>query len=249
MLIYLLNLGAVLLDIIYRDENYIAINKPSGLMVHKSAMARGVKEFALQMLRDQIGLRVYPCHRLDRPTSGVLLFALNSEAAAKMGAVFENRLIEKSYICLVRGWPKLDGGEINYPLAEDKGSDKGKKEAISFYELTEKYELNVAVDRYDKTRYSLLTIKPTTGRKHQIRRHLKHLNHPIIGDSKYGKSKHNNFFKESYSFPRLALHCYSLKFEHPYLMKNLTIKSPLSNDFNELLAELRRNQIESDISP
>ncbi len=232
-----------MLDIIYRDENYIAINKPSGLLVHKSHMARDVREFALQMLRDQIGLRVYPCHRLDRPTSGVLLFALNSEAAAKMGFIFENRLIEKSYISLVRGWPKLDEGEIDYPLAEEKGSDKGKKEALSFYDVTEKYELNIAVDGYDKTRYSLLQVNPKTGRKHQIRRHLKHLNHPIIGDSKYGKSKHNHFFKESYSFSRLALHCCSLKFEHPYLKETLLIEAPLSNDLNELLSALRRNQI------
>ena len=244
MLILALNIsGIILLDIIYRDENYIAINKPSGLLVHKSPKARDVKEFALQMLRDQIGLRVYPCHRLDRPTSGVLLFALNSEAAAKMAFIFENRLIEKSYISLVRGWPKLDKGEIDYPLAEDKGSDKDKKEAVSFYELSEKYELNVAVDRYDKTRYSLLKVNPKTGRKHQIRRHLKHLNHPIVGDSKYGKSKHNNFFKDAYSFSRLALHCCSLKFEHPYLNETLIIEAALSSDLEELLSQLRLNQI------
>ena len=153
-----------------------------------------------------------------------------------MAFIFENRLIEKNYISLVRGWP-LDKGEIDYPIAEDKGSDKDKKEAVSFYELSEKYELNVAVDRYDKTRYSLLKVNPKTGRKHQIRRHLKHLNHPI-GDSKYGKSKHNKFFKDAYSFSRLALHCCSLKFEHPYLNETLIIEAALSSDLEELLSPI-----------
>jgi tRNA pseudouridine65 synthase len=233
-----------LLDIIYRDDNYIAINKPSGLMVHKSPIARDVKEFALQTLRDQIGQRVYPCHRLDRPTSGVLLFALNSEAASRMGYLFENRLIEKKYLSFVRGWPKDSTGEINYPLCEDKGSDKEKKEAISFYGLLEKYEIDHSIDeRFDKTRYSLLQLMPKTGRKHQLRRHLKHLNHPIIGDSKYGKAKHNNFFKEFYAFSRLALHCNILEFEHPYLEEKIKIEAPLAPDFKELLLQLRENQI------
>ncbi|MBC8238665.1 MAG: tRNA pseudouridine(65) synthase TruC [Helicobacteraceae bacterium] len=222
------------LEIIYRDEHYIAINKPSGLLVHKSMIDRHEIYFAMKMLRDQIGQWVYPIHRLDKPTSGVLLFALDSESARLMSEEFKAKNIEKKYIAIVRGYIEEEGS-IDYPLsvkldkiADKKASEeKEAEEAQTSFVRLAKVELNHAVGRYDTTRYSLVELSPKTGRKHQLRRHMKHLSHHILGDTKYGRGEHNKMVREHYNCHRLMLHAKSLEFFHPYFHKRIVLKAGL----------------------
>lgn len=211
------------LTIIYRDEHLIAINKPSGLLVHRSDIDRHETRFALQLLRDQIGQHVFPVHRLDKPTSGVLLFALHAECAQRLGAIFNAHQLTKTYLAVVRGIAPSQAC-IDHPLTEEQDRISDKKanrqkpaqEAITDLKTIAQIELPIAVDKYPCSRYSLVECTPRTGRKHQIRRHLKHISHPIIGDAKHGKSRHNRFFQEHYNCHRLMLAAVELRFHHPY---------------------------------
>lgn len=232
------------LDILYQDQQLVAINKPAGLLVHRSNIDRHESRFALQLLRDQLGQHVYPVHRLDKPTSGVLLFALSSETAAVVSKSFSNNSIKKSYLTIVRGYsPKH--GTIDHALKKqfDKMTDnKRQKEkpaqsAITHFSQLATIELPFAVDRYPQTRYSLVEARPDTGRKHQLRRHFKHIAHPIIGDPKHGKSTHNRFFNEQYGVARLLLHAQKLTFNHPETGQTLSIKAAFDDDFKKLLDE------------
>ena len=189
------------LKILYQDDFLVAIDKPAGLFVHRSFMDKHEIYFALQMLRDQIGQHVYPVHRLDRPTSGVLLFALSSEVARLMGEVFSQRQVKKRYIAITRG--QLKGqAVIDYALKEkldrlgDKqvAIDKEPQGAISEYNSVATATLPVPLGKFPSVRYSLVELAPLTGRRHQLRRHLAHLRHPIIGDINYGDNKQNPFF-------------------------------------------------------
>ena len=191
------------LHILYRDDGLIAIDKPSGLLVHRSDIDRRETRFAVQLLRDQIGRRVYPAHRLDRGTSGMLLFAYDGETASKLGAQFESRAVEKTYLAVVRGHPP-ESGVIDHPLARrpddyehlPANASLAAQPALTRYRRLAVTELPYAVDRYPTSRYALVELNPETGRRHQLRRHLKHLAHPIIGDSTYGKGRHNRLFQE-----------------------------------------------------
>ena len=230
-----------LLDIIYQDEHLVAINKPSGLLVHRSWLDKAATQFAMQMLRNQLGQYVYPIHRLDRPTSGVLLFALSSEVARLMSEQFAERAPTKMYYALVRGW--CGDGELDYPLKEelDKIADKHAsqeakfKEAVTQYKCLQQVELPFAVGRYASARFSLMQLTPKTGRKHQLRRHLAHLRHPIIGDTSHGDGKQNAFSKEQLDNHRLLLHAARLAFTHPITAKPISIDAPLSADFSAVL--------------
>ena len=219
------------LEIIYRDEYYIAINKPSGLLVHKSMIDRHEIYFAMKILRDQIGQWVYPIHRLDKPTSGVLLFALDSESARLMSEEFKAKNIEKKYIAVVRGYIDEEGF-IDYPLsvkldkiADKQASQKEPEEAQTSFVRLATVELNHLVGRYDTARYSLVELSPKTGRKHQLRRHMKHLSHHILGDTKYGRGEHNTMVREYYNCHRLMLHASTLKFHHPYTKKDILLEA------------------------
>ncbi|MEA1983583.1 MAG: tRNA pseudouridine(65) synthase TruC [Campylobacterota bacterium] len=226
------------LEIIYQDEYLVAINKPSGLLVHKSMIDRHEIYFAMKMLRDQIGQWVYPIHRLDKPTSGVLLFALDSHTAKLMSEQFASHSIEKTYIAVGRGYTD-ESGIIEHALKEklDKISDKKAREdkeaqeAITHYRRVATVELDEAVGRYDKTRYSLVELKPKTGRKHQLRRHMKHINHHLLGDTKYGRGEHNKFVREKYAMHRLLLHCSSLAIKHPYTNQELYLQADIDETF------------------
>jgi tRNA pseudouridine65 synthase len=230
------------LEIIYRDQYLVAINKPSGLLVHRSKIDPHETRFALQMLRDQIGQHVYPVHRLDKPTSGVLLFALSSEIAGKISQDFSDHRVEKNYLAVVRGYAP-EQGTINHPLKDkadkfadrDKSEQKPARQAISHFSRLATIELPVFVDRYPQSRYSLLEVRPITGRKHQIRRHLKHIGHPIIGDAKYGKGVHNRFFQQHYDCGRLLLVCTRLGLTHPVSKESLQLNAQLDKPFNSLL--------------
>jgi len=231
-----------LLEILYRDEFLVAINKPSGLLVHRSPIDRHETEFAVQMLRNQIGEFVYPVHRLDKPTSGVLLFALDKESAKLMSEQFRARDTKKSYLAVVRGYTQ-NSGVIEHALAEklDKIADKKAKkdkepqEAMTEYESLATVELDFAVGKYDKTRYSLVKLSPKTGRKHQLRRHMKHISHHILGDTKYGRGEHNKFIRKTYGCHRLLLHANELSIKHPYRDDILIIKAPMDDTLMAIL--------------
>ncbi|RYZ98072.1 MAG: pseudouridylate synthase, partial [Moraxellaceae bacterium] len=195
----------------------------------------------MQMLRNQIGQHVFPVHRLDKPTSGVLVFALHAEIAALMGNIFSEHRLEKTYVAIVRGvvpqYLLLD-----YPLAEelDKYTDKNAqapepKSAITeFFRLAD-VVLPYTVDKYPESRYSLVKCLPKTGRKHQLRRHLKHISHPIIGDAKHGKGNHNRFFQQTFGAHRLLLSATELAFVHPILKTELKLIAPLDDTMSMLV--------------
>lgn len=228
-----------MLEILYQDQHLVAINKPSGLLVHRSLIDTRETRFAIQLTRDQIGQRVYPVHRLDKPTSGVLLFALDSATARLLTAQFTARTIRKKYLAVVRGYAE-DEGEINYALKEkhdaiadaDADPDKDAQAAITHYQCLQRVELPHPVGRYQTARYSLIELKPLTGRRHQIRRHMKHIFHPIIGDTTHGDGKQNQFFRQHFATHRLLLHARSLELTHPHQQTPLAIYAPLPTDFN-----------------
>jgi len=234
-----------MLDILYQDEWLVAVNKPAGLLVHRSMIDRYETRFAMQILRDQIGQYVFPFHRLDKPTSGVLLFALNSDTARKMGELFSTGLVEKEYLAVVRGYTNAHG-IIDYPLKEelDKKSDrkaqqdKEPQEAVTEYHRLATVELPYPVGRYQSARYSLVRLRPKSGRKHQLRRHLKHIFHPIVGDTTHGDGKQNSFFRERFDCHRLLLASVRLDFSHPETGKLLQITAPLDDSFNAIVQAL-----------
>jgi tRNA pseudouridine65 synthase len=221
------------LEVLYRDERFIAIDKPAGMLVHRTWISNG-SEFALQRLRDQIGRRVYPLHRLDRPTSGVLLFALDPEAAAEMGAAFEGRRLEKRYLAVTRGFVEAEG-VIDYALREEP--DKPAQEAVTRYRPLARVELPIPVGRYATARYSLVEAIPETGRMHQLRKHFAHIFHPIIGDTTHGEGRHNRLFRERFGLNRLLLLAHQLSFRHPYSGADISIRAPLPPPLRGLFEE------------
>lgn len=233
------------LPILYRDAHIVVVDKPSGLLVHRSEVDRHETRFAIQILRDQIGQWVWPAHRLDRGTSGALLFALSSEMASRLGQQFEAGSVGKRYWAVVRGIPPADG-RIDHPLARlrerhefigERSSQEAQTALTHFRKLAE-VELPFAVDRYPTSRYALLELNPQTGRQHQLRRHLKHFSHPIIGDATYGKGRHNRFFAEQFGCHRMLLACVQLEFNHPIDARRLQTKAPVSGEFAATLAQL-----------
>jgi len=232
------------LEVLYQDSHIVAINKPSSLLVHRSWIDKDETRFAIQILRDQIGQYVYPVHRLDKPTSGVLLFALSKEIARDLSQQIQEGLFKKEYLAVVRGYAD-ESGEIDYALKEvlDKMTDskarldKEAQDAITFYEKLAQVELPFAVGKYSTTRYSLLKLTPHTGRKHQLRRHMKHILHPIVGDTKYGRHEHNVFFRQEYSCHRLLLHASKLSIIHPILKKELVFEAGLDEVFSHVIKE------------
>jgi tRNA pseudouridine65 synthase len=233
------------LTILYQDEYLVAIDKPSGLLVHRSEIDKRETLFAMQLTRDLVGQHVYPVHRLDRPTSGVLLFALSSEVARKMSELFIAGFVSKTYLAVVRGVTP-DQLHIDYALKEilDKKSDKKANKdkepqsaQTSLVRLAD-IELPFPSGRYPQTRYSLVELTPHTGRKHQLRRHMAHIRHPIIGDTNHGDGKKNKAAKEHLGLDRLALVAKELSFPHPISNEKITITAeidltlqPLFNSF------------------
>jgi len=233
------------MEIIYLDNHFVVVNKPAGLLVHRSEIDRHETQFALQIARDLIGQRVYPVHRLDKPTSGVLLFALSSADANKMMQLFASGAVEKRYLAVVRGHTP-ESETIGYPLKEqlDRISDrkarkdKAAQSAITHYRRLSTVELPYAVGRYPTSRYSLVEVAPKTGRKHQIRRHMKHIFHPIVGDTTHGDGKHNQFFRNQFGCHRLLLSAIGLSFDHPVTGERLILNAPLGESFTRVMIQL-----------
>lgn len=230
------------LPLLYRDDHLVAVHKPAGLLVHRSWIDRHETRFALQLVRDQLGQIVYPVHRLDKPTSGVLLFALDPEAARSLGQAFAKGEVEKTYLAVVRGVPP-ESGLIDHPLREeyDRHDDpraragKDPQPARTSYRRLAAVELPFAVGRYPTSRYALVETNPQTGRKHQLRRHFKHLFHPLIGDTKYGEGRHNQFFRDQFDCQRLLLAAVEMTLPHPADGRSLTLTAPLDASFSALL--------------
>ncbi|MDP4945273.1 MAG: tRNA pseudouridine(65) synthase TruC [Alishewanella sp.] len=223
------------LTILYQDEYLVAVDKPSGMLVHRSFLDKEISRYALQAVRDQIGQHVYPVHRLDRPTSGVLLFALSSEVARLLSEQNQQGLWQKGYLAVVRGYVTA-AGELDYALTEqldkiaDKfaAADKAAQAALSRYSPLQRVELPIPVSRYTTSRYTLLALQPITGRKHQLRRHMAHLRHPIVGDTSHGDGKHNAMFREQFACNRLLLCAFTLRLPHPITGQPLLLEAGLN---------------------
>ena len=218
------------LEIIYKDEHLVAINKPHGLLVHRSSIAYDVKEFALQKLRDQLGQHVFPIHRLDRKTSGVLLFGLDKNIVQLVQKEFMEHRVEKKYMAIVRGFfpEKI---EVNHALTNDRNKTQ---EANTFFQKIKQTELDIPFGKFQTSRYSLIEAFPKTGRQHQIRKHLNHLRHPIIGDRPHGCNKQNKLFKEKWNFTTMLLHAKTLKLIHPISKSPFSLEAPLSAEFLQM---------------
>lgn len=234
------------LNILFEDDHIIAINKPSGLLVHPSWIApRGTPNLASMLKVYFEGGSPYTIHRLDRPTSGVILFGKSKEVAQQMNLIFAERKVNKTYLCMCRGYVS-EQDTIDYALKEqldkiaDKYADKDKEaqEAISHYRRIATVEIDMPVGRYDQSRYSLVEVKPETGRKHQIRRHMKHIFHPIVGDTKHGDNKHNKALRERFDLDRLMLMASNIQFTHPVSGEQMDITAPVDSYTDQLFCSL-----------
>lgn len=218
------------LPLLYLDEHLAAVDKPPGLLVHRTQLAAHEDEAALQRLRDQLGRPVWPVHRLDRGTSGVLLFALSAEVAALLGAMFEQGQMDKRYLALVRGWPAVDEGLIDHPLARDPelpSAGQTMLDAQTRWRVQQRLEWPLVTDpRFPTTRVALLEAEPLQGRRHQIRRHLKHIAHPILGDATHGKGPLNRAVAAHLGVQRLWLHAQRLAFVHPVSGAAMVLAAP-----------------------
>ena len=210
------------LRILYRDESCVAVDKPSGMIVHRG-WANDDRDL-LRVTRDALGRYVYPLHRLDRGASGVVLFALDAHAARTLNRSFADGSMAKRYLALTRGHPP-EHGLIDHPIPRAPGEERVPAQTEYF-----------RIGSFE--RYALVVALPKTGRLHQIRRHLKHLSCPLIGDVRYGKGEHNRLFRERYAFERLALHAAALRFVHPVTEQPITVRAPLSGSFASCLTAL-----------
>ena len=238
--------AAETLPILYRDDFLVAVRKPSGLLVHRSVLDVHEERFAVQILRDQIGRHVHPVHRLDKGTSGVLLFALDRETAALVSSAFERQAVRKTYLAVVRGHSPAEGF-IDHPLTRrfddaerrpETAADAPAQDAVTHFRRLATTELPYQVDRYPTSRYALVELSPATGRRHQIRRHLKHISHPIIGDATFGKGRHNRLFAQLFGVSRLLLECTRMQLAHPRSGDALDLSAPLAEDFARVLDAL-----------
>lgn len=230
------------LRVLYRDDWLLAVHKPADLLVHRSPIDRHETRFALQYARQlNHGEHVYPVHRLDRPTSGVLVFARDPDTARKLGLKMMAGGFRKTYLAMVRGWPQPQG-VIDHPLREEpedrrqKGQPQPVREAVTRYRTLATTEIPVAIEGYPSSRYAVVELQPETGRKHQLRRHMKHISHPIIGDANHGRGRHNRYFASRFGEGRLMLAATTLTFPHPASDENITIEAAPEASFMRVLS-------------
>ena len=223
--------------IIYQDDYLVAIHKPAGLLVHPSPIDKHETQFATQILEALLNMPVFPIHRLDKATSGILLFALDSKTANQVSQQMQNQLIQKRYVSIVRGWI-AEIGETHLPLKQhfDKmvkqsQTDKPDQSASTYWKRLDTSTLEIPLNKFSSQRYSLIELSPTTGRKHQLRRHLNALSYPIIGDVSHGDRNHNHLFNEQLGQHRLYLAATELHLTHPFTNKPLSITAPLESSF------------------
>ncbi len=223
-----------MLEILFQDEYLVAINKPRDLLVHKSFIASDIQEYAIQILRDQIGQYVYPVHRLDRKTSGVLLFALNKEVLKQLNAIFATRQVEKKYIAIVRGYT-IEEETIDYALTNDSGQ---LQEAKTLYKTLQRVEVDIPFGKHKTSRYSLVEAYPETGRQHQLRKHFKHIFHPILGSRPHGCNKQNKLWLDEFGLTAMLLHAVELTFDHPITQEQIHLSATIDEQYEKYNAYL-----------
>ncbi|WP_238139593.1 pseudouridine synthase [Roseateles aquatilis] len=224
---------------IHLDDDLAVVDKPAGLLVHRTAIDAHEEDAALQRLRDQLGRPVWPAHRLDRGTSGVLVFALSAAVASLLGHALAERRTHKRYLALVRGWPMTEAGVVDHPLARDPelpSAGQPRLEAQTEWACLRRIELPVVTDpRFPTTRLSALACEPVQGRRHQIRRHLKHIAHPIVGDANHGKGPLNRTLAAHLGLQRLWLHAQQLTLTHPISGVTLTLEASPGPEWRRFL--------------
>lgn len=213
---------STMLSVLYQDDDLLVVDKPSGLAVHRGWARDG--QVVLTLARALAGRHVYPAHRLDRGTSGVLVLALTAAAAGALGAAFAAGRVRKRYLALVRGIPP-EAGIVDHPIPRSSGGPRVP--AITRFRRLATFE-----------RYAWLEAVPETGRLHQVRRHLKHISHPVIGDVRYGKGEHNRLFRTRFGLYRLALHAAEVSLEHPASGAPSRFQAPLPADLAVPLAAM-----------
>lgn len=223
-----------MLEILYQDDSLMAVNKPAGLAVHRSKMVGNADTFLIDVLREQVGGTLYLAHRLDRATSGVLLIARSSEIAASIGEQFMSREVHKQYLTVVRGWPEPAEGVVDYPLPGSRESGP-RRDARTRYRRLAAVEVPIALGRYPQQRYALVLTEPQTGRFRQIRKHMAHIHHPVVGDCQHGRSDHNRLYKQYFSCHRMLLHAWRLNFRHPVDGRPMALEAPLDPAFDAIL--------------
>ncbi len=226
-----------MLPILYQDDHLIVVNKPPGQVVHASRMAANAPEPTMKILRNQIDAWVYPVHRLDSKTSGALVFALNKEVQAQLNATFQASEVYKKYLAIVRGYTE-DEGLIDYALKNLNGK---VQEATTAYKTICKSEIPLAFGKHDSSRYTLVALYPSTGRYHQLRKHMAHIFHPIIGDRPHGCNKQNRLFKEEFGMIEMMLHAEELGFTHPITKEKILITAECYPEFARMKKALSLN--------
>ncbi len=230
------------LPVLYRDEWLAVVDKPAGLMVHDSALARGETDFAADRLREQFEKPIFLIHRLDRATSGCLLLAFDRDTASTLGKAVMAGGIEKDYLAVCRGWPAEQQFTVNHPL--DGGPGKPlKKPAQTAFEVLRTCELATPSAGFETSRYALLRASPISGRFRQIRRHLKHLSHHLIGDTSHGDGRHNRQFR-MLGIHRMLLHAQRLGFAHPQSGTAMSVEAPVGDvEFSKALALFDKSMV------
>ena len=225
--------AAAPLPLLYCDEWLAVVNKPAGLMVHDSKLAGGESDFLADRLREQLGRPIFLVHRLDRATSGCLLLAFDRDTASQLGQVVMSRDVEKDYWAVCRGWPEKNF-VVDHPLDGGPGKPQ-KKPAVTRFTRLATCELPVASQGFDTSRYALMCAQPETGRFRQIRRHLKHVFHHLIGDTSHGDGRHNRNFR-MLGVHRMLLHARRLAFAHPRSGERIVAVAPVDAEFGKALA-------------
>jgi len=228
------------IEIVYEDQYLLAVNKPNNFLIHNSHYARNITEKTLiDVLQEQLNIPVYPLHRLDRKTSGIILFLKQKEFVAQFQELFTTNTVSKTYYAIVRGYSPASG-TIDSPVKND---DTGVyKAATTDFKTIHSIELDIPVHPYDKSRYSLMELTPKTGRMHQLRKHLNKINHPIVGDYKYGDRFHNRMFETEFDCNYLFLHAKKIEFIHPISLKKMSLSANFPIDWHKMFIQFNWNQ-------
>lgn len=228
------------IEIIYEDNLLVVVNKPNNFLIHQSHYARNITEITLlETLQQQLGFPLFPVHRLDRKTSGILLLLKDKSFVAQFQALFTNNTIQKTYYAIVRGFSPATG-KIDSPVKND---DTGVyKDALTNYNTINNIELDIPVHPYEKSRYSLMELLPKTGRMHQLRKHLNKINHPIVGDYKYGDRFHNRMYETKFNCQYLFLHARQIEFEHPLSHQKMIFTADFPEDWLRMFNEFKWQQ-------
>lgn len=222
------------IPVLHLDDRFAVIDKPAGLMLHDSALARGETDFLADRLRGQLQRDIFLIHRLDRATSGCLLLAFDRDTASILGKAWMAGDADKDYLAVCRGWPAEDDFIVDYPLDGGPGKPE-KKPARTRFRRIATGELDFASAGFQTSRYALLRASPETGRFRQIRRHLKHLSHHLVGDTSHGDGRHNRHFR-MLGIHRMLLHAERLSFTHPHEQQRVTVAAPPDAQFARALA-------------